>query len=683
MKNKVKLIILACCAVLCFIVNMLLSPITAEEIISTDWVVNPGATDLTVSDISNGGVATVSYYKVPSDSALNSVTVKVSNYDIVDDYLSIKYSADFPVGGSNITINISYSSGSDESTGEDYEGGTVLTGWFENWNVEKGKSRDGYDMITMNIGTYTSGRTVNGIIFSFSYAGNTSTAKTIQFLGIDLHPGTKAPAFVTDPAATESPIYLEQWEPDKEAGNIEYSTLENGDTTIHFGATPTGKSRIVAPLSGHEVSLLPTLKVKYSCTKEFNLAIYINGTSTSILSYTAITDNEGVLSFDLDKTMTKLCLIVDRVDYCNKSTYTTESPTKDIYLQFYFVDAEGNEVKVASVANNNNSGGGSTTPDSGDSGSGSGSGSGGITQGNITIGAWEPDKDAGNIEYSVNAQGQTVINYASAPTGKGRIIAPVTGHSVANYPTLQVKYSCLKEFNLAVYINGTSTSLLSYTDITDNEGVLNIDLTKVNKDMTKLCIIVDRSDKCNMSTYTTDSPSKTITLEFAFLDKDGNPAGSGNAGGSGSGTTNPNAVVTMGAWENESAGNMGYSVNAQGQTVIQFTAGPTSKSRIYASVSGHSVTAHPTLQIKYSCSKEFNLAVYINGTSTSIVSYTAITDNEGVITIDLSDKGIDITKIYLMVDRNGYHNADTYSDGTGKTVYLEFIFLDQNGNPVS
>ena len=188
MKNKVKLILLACCAVLCFIVNMLLSPVTAEEMVSTNWVVNPGAPDLTVSNVSDGGVATVSYYKVPSDSALNSVTVKVSNYDIVDDYLSIKYSADFPVSGTNITINISYSSGSDESTGEDYEGGTVLTGWFENWNVEKGKSRDGYDMITMNIGTYTAGKTVNGIIFSFSYAGNTSTAKTIQFLGIDLHP---------------------------------------------------------------------------------------------------------------------------------------------------------------------------------------------------------------------------------------------------------------------------------------------------------------------------------------------------------------------------------------------------------------------------------------------------------------------------------------------------------------
>ena len=40
--------------------------------------------------------------------------------------------------------------------------------------------------------------------------------------------------------------------------------------------------------------------------------------------------------------MTKLCIIVDRSGYENEESYTEEDPTKTIYLEFVFLDAEGN-----------------------------------------------------------------------------------------------------------------------------------------------------------------------------------------------------------------------------------------------------------------------------------------------------------------------------------------------------
>ena len=688
MSNKIKFLLIICLTLIsCLAVHFIPTKenaTKAAEILTPDWILETNPSKLTVSGASDGGVATVSYTSLSSTSAENTVTLKVSNYDVNDNRLSIKYNADFPVSGSNIQIEISYSSGSDENTGEDYDGGKVLTGWFENWNVENGKTRDGYDLITMDFSSYVGGKTINGVVFTFAYAGDSSTTKTINFLGVDFHPEGVTPQFVTDGPIAEGSIYIEKWVPDAEIGNMNYSTTENGDTTIHYDSTPNGKSRIVAPLKGHDATLFPTLKVKYSCTKDFNLAIYINGTSTSLLSYTNITDNEGELTFSLDKTMEKLCIIVDRSNYCDKSTYTSEDPTKDIYLQFYFVDQEGNEYKVHSVAGNNgeNSGSGSGN----ESGGGNqGGNTGGTTSGDITIGEWVADSGLGNMEFWVNEEGQLVVYYAAAPTGKGRIYAAISGHSFADYPTLQITYSCSKSFNLAVYKNGDDESILSKTHITDNNGVITIDIgKKSSSDLVELWILVDRKEYHDASTYTDEDPTKTVYLEFAFLDASGNAAGSGDnnqgGSGSGSGSTTPPATgdVIFGSWQNEAAGNMQYSVNEDGQTVIYFDSAPTSKSRIYATVTGHTAASYSTLQIKYSCSKEFNFAVYINGTSTSILSYEDITDNEGVLLLDIT---ADVNEIYIMVDRSGRENPDSYTgEDPTKTVYLEFEFLPNSNN---
>ncbi len=681
MKNKTTLtIILSFICFVCLSFGFSSLGVLAQETVRTAWVVDSSAPDLSVSDVADGGVGKISYKTVPGNSLLNAVTVPIKNYDIVDDYMSIKYKADFPVTGTNITIYLNYLAGADTTTGEDYPAGSVLVGWFENWNVEKGKTRDGFDFITVYTGTYTTDKTVSGVTLSFSYLGSATQTKTLELFGIDFHPENKTPKFVTDSDPVQGSIVLGTWVPDAEVGNMQYKTEENGNTTIYYASKPTGKSRIVAPITGHEVDLLPQLKIYYSCTKDFNLAVYINGTSTSLQSYTNITDNEGVISFDLTKTMTKLCVIVDRSNYCDSSTYTSEDPTKTIYLHFAFVDTKGNEIKVVSVANNNSesiSGGGS----SGGSGSCGNEGENNqpTVSGNITIGAWAPDDGAGNIQYSKDAQGRTVIHYPAAPTGKGRIIASVEGHSLAQFPTLRVTYSCTKAFNLAVYVNGTSKSLLSYTNITDNEGFLLLDITKRAADMTKLCIIVDRIDYYDSSTYTTEDPTKTIYFTFEFLDKDGNVAGSEGAGG-GQGSNPPTVVgnVTMGSWiADDGIGNTQYSKDDQGRTVISYTAEPTGKSRIYASVEGHSLAEYPILKVTYSCAKAFNLAIYVNGTSKSLFSYENVTDNDGVLLLDLNTIGESVSELYIMVDRSGRHDPATYADGLGKTIYLTFEFITE------
>ena len=682
MKNKTLLsILLSLICVVSVAFGLSTFSVSAQETVKPSWVVNSSAPNLTVSGISDGGVGKISYYTVPGNSLLNEVTIPVKNYDIVDNYLSIKYKADFPVTGTNITIYLDYLAGADTATGEDYPAGSVLVGWFENWNVEKGKTRDGFDFITVDTGTYTTDKTVSGVKLSFSYSGSATVAKNLELLGIDFHPEGKTPKFVTDSAPTEGSIVLETWVPDAEVGNMQYSTAENGDTTIYYASKPTGKSRIVAPITGHEVDLLPQLKISYSCLKDFNLAVYINGTSEVLQGYTAITDNEGYIIFDLTKTMTKLCIIVDRSNYCDSSTYTTEDPTKTINLQFAFIDASGKEIKVVSVANNNSESiGGGSGGDSGESGNQGGNNTPNVT-GGITIGAWSPDSGAGNIQYSKDEAGRTVIHYPAAPTGKGRIIASVSGHSLAKYPTLKVTYSCTKAFNLAIYVNGTSKSLLSYTHIIDNEGFLLVDIAKREADMTKLCIIVDRIDYYDPSTYTAEDPTKTIYFTFEFLDKDGNVAGSGSEdNGEGGGNNTPEVMgeITMGAWEeNSGIGNTQYGKDENGRTVIRYDAEPTGKARIYSKIEGHTLSKYPILKVSYSCAKAFNLAIYINGTSKSLLSYTDITDNEGVLLLDLNEIGVDVSEIYIMVDRSGYHDASTYADGQGKTVYLTFEFLSE------
>ena len=93
MKTKIKLFISFIITFIFMLSISISNSVAAAEIITTDWIVNKKATDLTVSNVEDGGVATVSYYTANSNT---QVTLKVTNYDIVDNFFSIKYQSDFP-----------------------------------------------------------------------------------------------------------------------------------------------------------------------------------------------------------------------------------------------------------------------------------------------------------------------------------------------------------------------------------------------------------------------------------------------------------------------------------------------------------------------------------------------------------------------------------------------------------
>ncbi len=180
------------------------------ETFSADWEVHEDS-EISVSDTRAGGVGTIVYRTVPKEDGSaeypygnpdgpirNSVRIPCRGYDISDDRISIKYEADFPVGGQNIALYASLSEdvGTD---GNDLPAGDALIGWFENWNVVSGQSKDGYKYITVDHANYTDFRTVNGLILQFNYEGDPGTDKTIRLLGVDIHPSTEMPSFVTDP----------------------------------------------------------------------------------------------------------------------------------------------------------------------------------------------------------------------------------------------------------------------------------------------------------------------------------------------------------------------------------------------------------------------------------------------------------------------------------------------------
>ncbi len=173
----------------------------AEETFGQGWTTHANA-QLSLKDIQEGGVGTVSYYTVPAEDGLtdpvnNSVFIPCSGYDLADDRVSIKYDADFPITGQNITVYTSLSAdvGAD---GSDLPAEYKLIGWFENWNVTTGQCEDGYNYITINHAEYSGTRTVNGVVLQFNYAGDTQIKKTMRLLGVDLHSSASTPLFATD-----------------------------------------------------------------------------------------------------------------------------------------------------------------------------------------------------------------------------------------------------------------------------------------------------------------------------------------------------------------------------------------------------------------------------------------------------------------------------------------------------
>ena len=139
----------------------------------------------------------------------------------------------------------------------------------------------------------------------------------------------------------------------------------------------------------------------------------------------------------------------------------------------------------------------------------------------IVIGEFTDKKgEAGNLELSKEGD-VYVFHFDDAPTGKSRVYATVEGHDLATYPYLKVTYSCTKAFNLSVYGNGTSDSILYYENITDYEGYMILDLSEcedvVNAGaMLELVLMVDRDSKCDATTYD-DGLGKTVYLSFEFV----------------------------------------------------------------------------------------------------------------------------------------------------------------------
>ncbi len=174
----------------------------AQEAFATDWVAHENS-DLTLGEIKEGGVGTISYYTVPTEVAdwapvNNSVYIPCRGYDLADDTISIKYEANFPTTGQNITVYASLSAdvGAD---GSNLSAEYALIGWFENWNVKTGTCEDGYGYISINHSEYTGSRTIDGVVLQFNYAGDTQEEKKLRLLGVDLHSSAELPVFVTDP----------------------------------------------------------------------------------------------------------------------------------------------------------------------------------------------------------------------------------------------------------------------------------------------------------------------------------------------------------------------------------------------------------------------------------------------------------------------------------------------------
>ena len=210
------------------------------ETFSAEWEVHEDS-EISVREVREGGVGTIVYRTVPKEDGSseypygnpdgpirNSVRIPCRGYDISDDRISVKYQADFPVGGQSIALYASLSEdvGTD---GKNLPAQDVLIGWFENWNVTSGQSKDGFKYITVDHSNYTDFRTVNGLILQFNYEGDSGTEKTIRLFGIDIHPCGQTPSFVTDPQpfSLSAPI----------AENCTAEAAEDGGWTVALSGT--------------------------------------------------------------------------------------------------------------------------------------------------------------------------------------------------------------------------------------------------------------------------------------------------------------------------------------------------------------------------------------------------------------------------------------------------------------
>ena len=275
--------------------NAVEAKIASNKGFGTQWEATNDS--LQISDVAFGGIGTIRYTTLGSASQeekiTNGVRIPFSGYDLDHNRLSIKYEANFPVTGHNITIFCGMSA--DIGTGgEDLERDDKLVGWFENWNVTTGQSKDGGHYITLDHYEYTRSRTVDSVVLDFSYVGDESQVKELKLLGLAFHNEEELPVFASDPkefeisnmASTDAVVKQEK----------KYTSIEvNGTATVTMDA------------DHYDKELYSLFSVKASASSAIEAELFADDVSLGKFS---LDTDIRTAEFDYDKdTVSKLKLV--------------------------------------------------------------------------------------------------------------------------------------------------------------------------------------------------------------------------------------------------------------------------------------------------------------------------------------------------------------------------------------
>lgn len=290
--------------VACFAVIFTPKVKATGEVVTTSWVVNEIATDLTVSDVKEGGIGRVSYYTLPDEelignpeeSIYNSVFIPVSNYDVNSDRVSIKYRTNINVTGHNITLYARCDEAISES-GDIIEANDVLIGWFENWNVTTGKAVDNEKFITINHNNYTKTRDVLGLVINFGWDdGDDTNEKWMDILGVTYHKSSDTPTFASDPK-----------DPTLSVPTITSGTVNNNDGVIDV--TITNSDTLTFNVNDWNREIYNCIVMKIVPFNSLDVTFKSNG--NTVFEHEFIDDTEYVIEFNVnDDALTQLIMEV-------------------------------------------------------------------------------------------------------------------------------------------------------------------------------------------------------------------------------------------------------------------------------------------------------------------------------------------------------------------------------------
>ena len=148
-----------------------------------------------------------------------------------DTQVSIKYKNN---GVKKIVMNAEYAPGVTES-GSEYAGGSELIcvdALGTAWNSKVSKTADGYDMLTVSFGNYTTGQydfLLEGFRLYFDLGSSVNSLREFEIYGCEVHEKGDTPKFVTDPDTT-----------------TRFTKLISDDTEVHDGEFTVNGSAIVS-----------------------------------------------------------------------------------------------------------------------------------------------------------------------------------------------------------------------------------------------------------------------------------------------------------------------------------------------------------------------------------------------------------------------------------------------------